>query len=86
MRTTLTLDDDVADFLKEQNGIRGVSFKQVVNQLIRQGMTESGVPRKTGEFQVVPHDSEFLPGIDYMRLNQISDELEADDFAAELNP
>lgn len=86
MRTTLTLDDDVADYLKEQSGIRGVSFKQVVNQVIRQGMTESGVPRKTEEFQVVPHDSEFLPGIDYMRLNQISDELEADDFAAELNP
>ncbi|MEM7699719.1 MAG: hypothetical protein AAF236_15095, partial [Verrucomicrobiota bacterium] len=38
MRTTLTIDDDIADFLKEQSRTLDLSFKQVVNRLLRQGM------------------------------------------------
>ena len=35
MRTTLTLDDDVADFLKEQSQLHNKPFKQVVNEALR---------------------------------------------------
>jgi hypothetical protein len=38
MRTTLTLDDDVAIELKRVCARRGVRFKQVVNQALRAGL------------------------------------------------
>jgi hypothetical protein len=38
MRTTLTLDDDVAIELKQMCAQRGVRFKHVVNQALRAGL------------------------------------------------
>lgn len=38
MRTTLTLDDDVAIELKRMCAQRGVRFKHVVNQALRAGL------------------------------------------------
>ena len=38
MRTTLTLDDDVADFLKSQSRLHDKPFKQLVNEVLRRGM------------------------------------------------
>ena len=37
MRTTLTLDTDVAHFLKEQSRLQDKPFKQVVNEALRRG-------------------------------------------------
>ena len=37
MRTTLTIDADIADFLKEQSRLHGKSFKQVVDAAPRDG-------------------------------------------------
>ena len=55
MRTTLTLDDDIADFLREQARLLGRPFKQVVNDVLRRGMSPvvreapplTGLPRST---------------------------------------
>jgi hypothetical protein len=81
MRTTLTLDDDVADFLKEKSKLLGVPFKQIVNETIRNGMSgSSDSGSSSSRFVVKPHEGEFLPGIDVMKLNQFVDELELDDF------
>lgn len=44
MRTTLTLDDDVAAKLKELAGKTGKSFKQAVNDAIRLGLNASREP------------------------------------------
>ncbi len=83
MRTTLTLDDDVADYLKAQSRLHGRPFKQVVNDVLRRGMA----PRRQGleppTFRVVPNRSGLVPGVDPLRLNQLNDQLEAEDFAAE---
>lgn len=39
MRTTLTLDDDVASLVRRLMSERGISFKDAVNQAIRAGLT-----------------------------------------------
>ena len=84
MRTTLTLEDDLAAALKERAGRFGLSFKQVVNQTIRQGLGQPsagpGDPPKTR-----PHRFGFRPGVDLDKLNHLVDELEADAFAARHN-
>ena len=38
MRTTLTLDEDVAHRLTERSRLTGASFKQVVNETLRAGL------------------------------------------------
>ena len=54
MRTTLSLDSDVAALLKRAQKIRKASFKTVVNDAMRQGLkellappTRSGKPFRT---------------------------------------
>ncbi len=84
MRTTLTLDDDLARRLKEQAHRRRKSFKQVVNEALRAGL--EGSPEPVGKrkvFKVKPSHCGFRAGIDIGKLNQLSDELEAEDFVAD---
>jgi hypothetical protein len=83
MRTTLTLDDDVAAFLLEQRRLQDKPFRQLVNEVLRRGMSPSASGAGPGEFRVEPNRSGLVPGVDPGRLNQLSDELEADDFAEE---
>lgn len=40
MRTTLTLDSDVSLLLKRRMSERGVSFKEAVNEALRDSLTE----------------------------------------------
>ena len=80
MRTTLTLDDDLAAALREQARLLDRSFKQVVNDALRRGMSLA-VADDRPAYRVRPIQSGFKPGIDPLRLNQINDELEAEAFA-----
>lgn len=45
MRTTLTLDDDLAVMLKREAEATRRPFRDVVNEAIRRGLVESAVPR-----------------------------------------
>ena len=78
MRTTLTLDDDVAGALRELAHRRKVSFKEVVNAVLRRGLVAQESRGKASRpFQVEAFRSAFRPGVDPLKLNQLSDELEA---------
>ena len=44
MRTTLTLDDDVAVLLEKTRRAKGLSFKQIVNQALRAGLGQMTSP------------------------------------------
>ena len=44
MRTTLTLDDDVAVLLEKLRKTRGLSLKKVVNMALRAGLRELTTP------------------------------------------
>ncbi len=79
MRTTLTLDDDVAHKLEAVAKRDGTSFKDTVNTLLRRGLAaqESRV-RLPRRFRVEPFRSAFCGGVDPMRLNQLVDELEVE--------
>jgi hypothetical protein len=77
MRTTLTLDDDLARRLKELARASGGSFKEVVNQVLRRGLvTADGPPEASDPFRVVPKACGFKPGVDPLKLNQLYDDLE----------
>ena len=84
MRTTLTLDSDVAHKLKELVHLRRSTFKDVVNDVLRRGLSGGTSSSVDPEFRVVPHHGGFRPGIDLDKLNQWVDEDEVADFVNEL--
>ena len=79
MRTTLTLDDDVARQLREEARRTGRSFKEVVNDALRRGLSSGAAPSpRPPRFRVRPKACGFQPGIDLRKLNQLVDEMEID--------
>lgn len=80
MRTTLTLDDDLADSLKEQARLQNKPFKRVVNDALRRGMSPGTEEAPQPRYRVVPNRSGLAPGVDPMKLNQLNDQLETEEF------
>ena len=76
MRTTLTLDPDVARMLEEEAHRLRQPFKQVVNDAIRRGLAPGARSREVGIYQVEPHKTTLRPGIDAGAFNKLVDELE----------
>ncbi len=84
MRTTLTLDDDLAGLLKQRARELGVPFKEAVNRTIRAGLGEAA-PRRHPTPKTIPHSFGFRPGVDLDKLGQLVDEMEAEDYAAKVH-
>jgi hypothetical protein len=85
MRTTLTLDDDLAGLLKQRARELGIPFKEAVNRTIRAGIGEAITTRRHLAPKTIPHSFGFRPGIDLDKLGQLVDELEAEAFAEKLH-
>jgi hypothetical protein len=76
MRTTLTLEADVARLLEEQMHRTRRSFKDVVNEALRKGLGPQIPSRPKKRVRIVPHIAHLLPGLDRTDLNQLADEVE----------
>jgi hypothetical protein len=76
MRTTLTLDADVARLLADEAHRQRKPFKQVVNEAIRRGLSPGGMRRRSRRFRVIAHRAVLRPGLDRGALNRLADELE----------
>lgn len=78
MRTTLTLDPDVAALLKKRVAEGGVSFKDAVNEALRRGLQPSARPaRPTWTQRLWPGGgSEPLVPIDDLKRLTMDEELE----------
>lgn len=82
MRTTVTLDPDVAARLKAWAHRQQLSFKEALNAVIRRGLSAPSTGPTASRFVVRPHRSRFRPGIDPGKLGQLVDQLEVEDFAS----
>lgn len=83
MRTTITIDDEVAARLKELQHRSRSTFKDTVNAVLQRGLLASDPPASDEPFRVEPFDGGFAEGLDPTKLNQLLDEWEVDDFLAE---
>jgi hypothetical protein len=54
VRTTLTIDDDLAKLVEQEVRRSGESYKSAVNRLLRLGLTASAKPRAEKPFVVEP--------------------------------
>lgn len=78
MRTTLTIEDDIAVRIEERRRREGESLKQVVNGLLREGLRSGQGTPEVREYRTKAHALRMRPGFDTARLNQLVDELETD--------
>ena len=76
MRTTLSLDDDVAVLLEQIRKARDTTFKQVVNDALREGLARMSSPVETQTFhtQSVDLGSCYFPNLD--NVWEVLDEVE----------
>lgn len=72
MRTTVTLDADVAERLKQLMTERNLSFKEAVNSTLRKGL---GTTVEARPYDVPTHALGLRPGIDGDRIAHIADEM-----------
>lgn len=75
MRTTVTLDDDVAANLKEEARRQKSSFKEVLNASVRRGL-RAGAPAAAEPYHLRPRAMRARPGVDLDRALQLAGELE----------
>jgi hypothetical protein len=79
MRTTLTLEEDIAEKLQELAAKQRLSFKETVNSVLRRGLSaqEHSAPAVEA-FRLEPFRAAFRAGVDPLRLNQLADDLDAE--------
>lgn len=74
MRTTLTLDEDVAAKLKAESRRSGRAFKEVVNETLRQGLARRPAIASSRTFTVAARDlGDLRPGLS---LDSVADLIE----------
>ena len=77
MRTTLTLDDDLAARLQAESRKTGRSFKTVVNDYLRAGLAQRRAANKATPFRVEPvRMGTLLPGRSYDNIGALLEDAE----------
>jgi hypothetical protein len=84
MRTTLTLDEDVAAAVRREVRRSGRAFKQVVNELLRAGLRARTAPPARPYRLEARSLGGVMPGIDLDRALRLADALEDEALAGEL--
>lgn len=74
MRTTVTLDADVAAKLKAEARERGISFKEALNSNLRRGLASRDA--KPTRFRVQPRPLGAKPGLNLDKAMALADRLE----------
>ena len=79
MRTTFTLDDDVARWIADAVHRERCTMKEVVNSALRRGLT-TDAELSPSDVAVRAYSSAVRPGLEQARLNQLADHVVDDAF------
>jgi hypothetical protein len=74
VRTTLTLDDDVAAKLQAEVRKTGASFKETVNRVLRRGL--SAPKPRLAPYKVKAKNMGVRPGLNYDNIQELLDQLD----------
>jgi hypothetical protein len=77
MRTTLTLDEDVAAKLKAEMRRSGKSFRDIVNDTLRYGLVGKRVATRRRPFKVEARDlGNLRPGLSLDNVGELLEQIE----------
>ena len=79
MRTTLTIDDDIAHKLKSVAARQQKSFKEVVNQALKKGLSTSSKQSSTQRIKLKTQSLTYHKGVDEVRIKDLLDEIDLGD-------
>jgi hypothetical protein len=80
IRTTVTLDEDVLERVKQESRERGDSFKKTLNNLLRFALSAENKKVPERKFKVRPfHDMGAIPGLNYDKISELLDYAEGED-------
>jgi hypothetical protein len=74
MRTTLTLDPDVARLVEDAVHRGRTSMKKVINDALRRALAQP--PPSRQPYRLPVHEAALQPGFDLTGFNRLADELE----------
>jgi len=80
MRTTVTLEKDVEQLLRDAMHRTRKSFKETLNTGLRAGLSQKPVQTKARRFVIKARPMGLLPGIDPAGFNKLADDLDVDVF------
>jgi hypothetical protein len=85
VRTTLTIEENIAEALKATAYRSGKSFKQVVNETLRAGLAAKKAPPKPKPYKVKPASlGGVVPGINLDKALQLADAIEDEEIGRKL--
>ncbi len=77
MRTTLTIEDDVAVKLKaKMKKSAGKTFKDVLNETLRLGLLAENDLKETGKFRVRSRSLGIVRGLNYDNIGELIEQIE----------
>jgi hypothetical protein len=76
VRTTLTLDDDVAAKLELEARRSGRPFKQIVNELLRLALSARRKQQRRRPFTVRARNLGLRPGLEYASVGDLLEQVE----------
>ncbi|MGH8136057.1 MAG: hypothetical protein ACRER4_06890 [Steroidobacteraceae bacterium] len=80
MRTTLTIEADVAARLRTEARRTGRSFKDLVNECLRSGLAQRKSSQRPAHFVVKPRDfGELRPGLSLDNIDELLERVEGPD-------
>ena len=84
MRTTITLEPDVAVRLERLTRDRGITFKEAVNSTLRAGLDGARPEGATSRYVLPTYPMGVRPGIDLDRARHLDIELEDEEIMRKL--
>jgi len=81
MRTTVTLDPDVAERLSQLMKERNLTFKEAVNSSLRKGL---GTEVRARPYKAPSYHMGLKPGIDGDRITHVMDEIADEEFVRKM--
>ncbi len=80
MRTTLTLEPDVALKAKRSAAKLGKPFKRVINSALRIGLDEILKPAAAKPYRTKSHPMGLRPGLNYDNIGELLAQIEGEDY------
>ena len=76
MRTTLTLDEDVATQLKQEARNTNKSFREIVNHYLRIGLNRKKEQKPASRFRVKTRKLGPRPGLNFDNISELLEQVE----------
>jgi hypothetical protein len=80
MRTTVTIDPDVQQLIREAMQQTGHGFKTTLNAAVRKGLADLMPAKREKRFVVQAQDMGVCPGVDIANVHDIESELEVESY------